>query len=291
MINFFKNLFKKPATNNKAQDTSESSGPLFGSEQNSPLILERSQPVEDFHPAANDPCFCNSGKTFGDCCGSTSRYRAPPFGVNIFEDYVDKKILKELRAFADEREGQPLTVIDNINSTPENVVKVRDERRVAERVFLGDYRQKINKLVKTIYTDLADMYYGQELDWFEAPDLMRYRPGGFYIRHADSQNMDVTTKLWTRVIDRDLSLLVYLNEDFEGGALTFTKFNYQIQPKAGTVVIFPSDHRYLHQAEKVTDGIRYALVSWSAVKGSTRISSRPPESAIRVDEPGCAGVS
>ena len=78
-------------------------------------------------------------------------------------------------------------------------------------------------------------------------------------------------------------MLIYLSNDFEGGELSFYKLNYQIRPQAGAVVLFPSDHRYLHQAETVKKGVRYAIVSWSAVKGIPKVACKPPECAIFLD--------
>lgn len=247
------------------------------------LLLESCEPVEDFNPKPGDLCFCGSDKPFNHCCGSTEAVRPPPFGLFMFENFVDPGYAKELVTFADQREGEPLLVIDNEASTADNIVKVPDKRRITERVDLGERRQEINDLVKNIFVELADKCVGRSLEWFEAPDLMRYREGGFYIRHADSQNMDANTRTWSKVIDRDLSLLIYLNDDFEGGELSLYKFNYQVWPKAGGVVMFPSDHRYLHQAEKVTKGVRYAIVSWASVRGIPKIAASPPDSAIMVE--------
>jgi predicted 2-oxoglutarate/Fe(II)-dependent dioxygenase YbiX len=249
----------------------------------SQLLLEPGGPVEDFHPNPDAPCFCGSGKSFNHCCGSTELVRPPPFGLFMFENYIDRKYADELVAYAEQRPGQPLMVIDNEASTPDNIVKVPDARRVTERVNLGERRQEINDLVREVFVQLAKQCVGKELDWYEAPDLMRYREGGFYMSHADSENMDPKTQKWSKVIDRDLSLLIYLNQDFEGGELSFYQFNYQVWPRAGGVAMFPSDHRYQHQAEKVTKGVRYAIVSWAAVRGVPKIAAKPPESAIMLD--------
>ncbi len=246
------------------------------------LLLAPGGPADDFNPNADDPCFCGSGKAFQHCCGSTELVRPPPFGLFMFENYLDSEYCKELVAYADQRQGEPLMVIDNEASTPDNIVRVADERRITERVDLGPRKQEINDLVKNIFIDLADKCVGRSLDWFEAPDLMRYREGGFYIRHADSENMDLKTQKWSKVIDRDLSMLIYLNDDFEGGELSFYKFNYQVWPRAGAAVMFPSDHRFLHQAEKVIKGVRYAIVSWASVKGMPKIAEKPPEPAILI---------
>jgi predicted 2-oxoglutarate/Fe(II)-dependent dioxygenase YbiX len=201
----------------------------------------------------------------------------------MFENYLDQEYCKDLVAYAEQRKGQPLMVIDNEASTPDNIVKVADKQRVTERVDLGERRGEINDLVKKIFVDLAEQCTGRSLEWFEAPDLMRYRPGGFYSKHADSENVDPQTRQWSKVIDRDLSLLIYLNNEYEGGELSFYKFNYQVWPRAGAVVMFPSDHRYLHQAEKVTQGVRYAIVSWASVRGIPKVASKPPKPAILLE--------
>jgi len=198
----------------------------------------------------------------------------------MFENYLEQEYVRDLTKFANQQAGQRLMVIDNDTSTPDNIVKVEDNRRIAERVELGKRQQEINDLVKTIFVDLADKCFGNSLDWFESPDLMRYRKGGFYIKHADSQNMDPHSRMWTKVIDRDLSMLIYLNGDYEGGELSSYKLNYQIRPRAGAVVLFPSDHRFLHQAEPVKKGIRYAIVSWASVKGIEKVAQKPPASAL-----------
>jgi predicted 2-oxoglutarate/Fe(II)-dependent dioxygenase YbiX len=249
----------------------------------SPMIIESNAPTPDFQPGGNDSCYCGSSKFFTDCCGSTEAIRPPPYGLFMFENYLDAEFVKELTSFANQRDGQRLMVINNDESTPDNIVKAEDQRRVAERVDLGERRQEINELVESVFVNLADKCFGKALDWFESPDLMRYREGGYYIKHADSQNMDVANRTWSKIIDRDLSLLIYLNDSYEGGELSFYKLNYQIRPRAGAVVLFPSDHRFLHQAETVKKGVRYAIVSWASVKGIEKVAQNPPGCAIFVE--------
>lgn len=174
-------------------------------------------------------------------------------------------------------------VIDRDASTADNIVRVEDPRRVAERVSLDDRRSEITQIIKTAFVELADRFLGQALNWYESPELMRYRPGGLYVDHADSQNMDPDTHQWTKVIDRDLSLLLYLNDDFEGGELFFNHFRYSLRPRAGMAVLFPSDNRYMHAAKQVTQGERFVIVSWAAAKGVPKISNQPPEPALPID--------
>lgn len=247
------------------------------------LITNGIEPESDFFPKRDESCYCQSEKLFYNCCGSTEVVRPPPVGLFMFENYLNSDVVDDLVEYANQCEGNPMMVIDKAKSTPNNIVKTIDEARITEHVLLGERHKEIVDLVKTSFMDLTHKCIGQSLEWFENPDLMRYREGGHYVRHADSQNFDTETGMWNKVIDRDLSLLLYLNDGYEGGELSFYKLNYQIRPRAGAAVLFPSDQRFLHQAETVKKGIRYAVVSWGALQGVPKIANQPPNSAILLD--------
>lgn len=90
-----------------------------------------------------------------------------------------------------------------------------------------------------------------ELRYWEAMNFIRYGEGQHFMEHHDhgfSYNCVV-------------SLVGYLNDDYEGGGLTFRLQNLSIKPKAGDLYVFPSNYMYPHVAEKVTSGIKYSLVT------------------------------
>jgi len=59
-----------------------------------------------------------------------------------------------------------------------------------------------------------------------------------------------------------LSLIGLLNDDFEGGELTFFD-DYKLDLKQGDVVVFPSCFLYPHKVNEITGGTRYSFVSWA----------------------------
>lgn len=264
-------------------------GNLFGAsktevppEKRPELILEPSSNVYDYVPDPIDMCFCGSEKFFKSCCGSREHSRKPPYGVFVFKNYLDAEKIQTLRDFADQCSGERVMVIERIPFSNETKY-VADERRVSEKVQIDAKQQLLNDIVKNTFLDLTEKCIGRELQWCEKPQLLRYHPGGFYINHADNENMSAETRTWTRVADRDLSLLIYLNDDFKGGELFFNKFNYRIKPQPGMAVLFPSDNRYMHTAETVTKGIRYAIVSWAAIRGTTKLYPTPPAESLFFD--------
>ena len=89
----------------------------------------------------------------------------------------------------------------------------------------------------------------------------RYEPGQEFKRHKDgvvtNENGDVSK----------LSYLIYLNDDFDGGATTFRDYlgtggerkkkQYIIQPIAGSALIFR--HERWHEGTPVINGSKYVL--------------------------------
>ena len=56
------------------------------------------------------------------------------------------------------------------------------------------------------------------------------------------------------------TLIIPLNDDFEGGGTAFTHKTFK--PKKGEAIIFPSNWCYLHQGNPVTSGTKRVIVTW-----------------------------
>lgn len=229
-------------------------------------------------PRRNEPCLCGSGNAFKACCGSLQADRNPPEGMFIIPNAISKATCEEIVNIGQVNDREWLTMrAPDPNSN--SLIEVKDQNRVTQGVKLGSSRQKIIQLVKDAFLRIEPLGDIKML-WYEEPGLLRYTPGGHYFRHADAERFNSATQHWERVLDRDLSLLMYVNEDYEGGRISFLNFNFRYKPKSGDLIVFPSDHRFLHEAERVTKGVRYAIVSWGAVEGGPRCKAKPIDSAI-----------
>jgi hypothetical protein len=60
-----------------------------------------------------------------------------------------------------------------------------------------------------------------------------------------------------------LSILTYLNDEYEGGELYFPELDYAIRPKKGMIIMFPGNLHYVHGVASITEGVRYTLSQWS----------------------------
>ncbi len=240
----------------------------------------------NFNPQRLDPCFCNSGKRFKHCCGSKDPNRAPPYGVNVVHNFISSEQCDDWVRRAETKERETLKVVDVEKSSRTNIVSKLDPNRVTESVVLGDLEDEMNLKIALALQTKIEPHYPCKIAWYESAILLRYTAGGHYKKHADSDNYNVEHKVQVKTLDRDVSLLLYLNDDYEGGGIKFSKFNYRYQPRKGDLVFFPSDFRYMHEAEKVISGVRYAAVSWSALSKVHRVMSGRPQNSIVLDEDG-----
>jgi hypothetical protein len=105
-------------------------------------------------------------------------------------------------------------------------------------------------------------------------DMCKYVPGGKLGFHYDG-------------IDGDKSLLytivAYFNDEYEGGEISFTvmedgkrrpgdnindpNIDFWVKPEPGSVIIFPSQSPYYHQAHEVKSGLKYMSTSSIFVEG------------------------
>lgn len=211
-----------------------------------------------------------------------SRRSVPP-GLVVIENFLSAALRQKLLEYAAAQPGRPSTV-----QTPGAVAGAAETRLSAERVTdyieIDGVAEEVHDVLRNVFVRQLGPHFGKAIEWYEKPELLRYQPGGHYSPHADSENWDPQARSWTRAMDRDYSMLLYLNDDFEGGSLTFPNFGLRLQPAAGMLVAFPSDHRYVHCAEPTEAGERLVLVCWCAAKGSPRVGGEPPPGATFIGE-------
>jgi predicted 2-oxoglutarate/Fe(II)-dependent dioxygenase YbiX len=116
---------------------------------------------------------------------------------------------------------------------------------------------ELQDLLKKEVYPLVEKYankMGISLSFGEGWQLVRYKAGQFFAEHVDK----------TEEFPRQISAVLYLNDDYEGGTITFTKLNKTFKPKANSLFIFPSSEEFMHSADPVTSGEKYVIVGfWS----------------------------
>ena len=106
-----------------------------------------------------------------------------------------------------------------------------------------------------------------DLCGLEALQLTRYNEGEYYNPHKDSLGSHNNVILCSdsphlNGYARKLSVVITLNDEFEGGNLLFRDHpnHPEFESRAGSIVVFPSF--LTHEVTPVTRGTRYSLVCW-----------------------------
>ncbi len=65
----------------------------------------------------------------------------------------------------------------------------------------------------------------------------------------------------------DIAAVTYFTDGYEGGKLFFSNIDYQIEPAAGTTIVFPATTMYEHGVTELVSGERLTMTSfWPRVK-------------------------
>jgi hypothetical protein len=94
--------------------------------------------------------------------------------------------------------------------------------------------------------------YGILTDSHDSYGILKYGKGQKFTNHIDDH----------KDYHRRVSTVYYLNDNYKGGEINFPRFNIKFKPKANQMIVFPSTYVYNHSVSEVTDGFRYAVVSW-----------------------------
>jgi len=125
---------------------------------------------------------------------------------------------------------------------------------------------KFEQAVAGCFREHVAPRYNCEFKSYEPVQFLGYPIGGHYKSHNDGENFNYETRQWERLMERDVSFLFYLNDQYGGGELEFTDLGLTIKPKKGMMIAFPSYKDFAHKVHPVTWGHRYSLVSWVATQ-------------------------
>jgi hypothetical protein len=212
----------------------------------------------------NSKCYNKGMTTINDQYGFSSKEELFP-GVWVYRDVIKKD----------------LDVINRLNEIGESAVKEGDSRyswtfgfvgyserrpsyRDCEDIKIGDIPSPANetqKLVNNLWSDLRKAQddavkdycnrFNVKMNYWEVMNCIRYGKGQHFQEHADHGFSYSAT----------VSLVAYVNDDYEGGNLFFPKIGLDIKPKAGDLYIFPSTYLFSHRAMPVEDGMKFSIVT------------------------------
>ena len=169
---------------------------------------------------------------------------------NVIGAEFTNKIISLIKKRADKN---LLVAQDKLNTDIRNVKGYQLNFKTPTNLFYWNYIKNEITRVYGFYKAKFPMMASSKINQI---DLLKYSVGGKYEVHTDHFTTNV----------RSLSVIINLNEGYEGGDLIFTDQKKievkRIKLGKGSIVFFPSNFMYPHSIEPITKGVRYSIVSW-----------------------------
>lgn len=166
----------------------------------------------------------------------------------------------------------PITILEIYNFC-KNIkdFKKTDDVTWSNRVMEPDDFQKVSpelfKKIKHIYLNRLKKQIEEKFNVVVKkadPSIVIWRPGDNQPPHADKEEPDGSPN---RSPFYDLSSLIYINDDYDGGEIFFPQHDIEINPSAGDAVFFPGDKFYLHGVNEIKNNNRFTIpVFWTVIE-------------------------
>ena len=182
--------------------------------------------------------------------------------VKVFDGFLNDEQNKKFLKFINSKTATPGTIVtDNAGTIKEDheVRKVEivplNVQECPSTTFWYHITKYLTQNIMNNYKEVTGSKYLNPVS-IENPQILKYPPGGKYEVHVDHY----------KTIPRMLSVIVFINDEYEGGDLIIHNPNStdteKIEKKRNRCVVFPSNHLYPHAVTPVTKGIRYTMVTW-----------------------------
>ena len=168
---------------------------------------------------------------------------------NIINDHFLEKIIPLI----DNKAKKHLGVRTEVDTSIRNVKGHHLQLEKPTDIF---YYNFIKKEIERLYYFYKAKFPLMCSEVINQIDLLKYSKGGKYEVHTDHYSNT----------PRHLSIIINLNDNYEGGDLIFTdqqlKEIKRLKLGKGSVTFFPSNFMYPHSIQPITEGTRYSIVAW-----------------------------
>lgn len=155
---------------------------------------------------------------------------------------------------------------------------ISDKNSIDQRKMLTSIRSAYKKVLLDYIKDWGADESFDKVNNFNLKDGSWQIPNFGILHHSktpDDYSMSMTYHTDTHQYDTErggnhfiLTITMYLNDDYEGGELTFLNEDdgdvIHYRPKAGDITVFPSAVPYWHGVERVESGNRYLIRTFLA---------------------------
>jgi hypothetical protein len=155
-----------------------------------------------------------------------------------------------------ETTGDPNSTINkNFRDAGSLFVNYKDKEITQFLSVKDEFFLSLSNIFFSYFSKLENDYkldYSVDTSFHHDYEILKYGIGQHVSNHVDDSHTH----------HRRVSIVYYLNEDYDGGEIVFPRFGINYKPKANQLLLFPSNYMYNHTVTPVKSGERYTVVSW-----------------------------
>jgi hypothetical protein len=176
--------------------------------------------------------------------------------VYIIEDLVEEQDLKSVISYL--RNNQ--VSIDESGYSPFGVYTGNNGTQDLHIAFDNNYK-KVKKIIEDSFqckvydegmTSIVELKTGDSMP--------------VHLDHGSAANKSVGLKTGAGHPTRDISSVLYYNDDYEGGEIYFPNQDLLIKPKPGMFICFPAKDEFPHQVKEIKSGYRWCSTAFWCIK-------------------------
>lgn len=174
------------------------------------------------------------------------------FKAKEFVDFLTKEETLEILNFAKSSNLWEVTGSNNFWDT--RIINAFSINQVSPKIgkILNDIKARIVLAAKDSYGISEGIY----------PDLLqvtRWYDGMQLTPHSD--NMEGTDHEQFHK-HRSYGVVIYLNNDYDGGKTFYPQHDYEVNPEPGKMAIHPADTNHMHGVTQISGNTRYTLTTF-----------------------------
>jgi hypothetical protein len=133
--------------------------------------------------------------------------------------------------------------------------------RSIKSAYMSEEISEILEKVFTLVYEKAKTLYGVDINFFKKSTLqiVKFIKGFALEPHVDTLSVE----------SLHIASVYYINDDYEGGEISFPDHNIKIKPKANSIILFPGNENYVHEVFEVVGGERNSSSMWFQFTDST----------------------
>jgi hypothetical protein len=184
-----------------------------------------------------------------------------PDTIKIIKDFIPQTDINMFLKF-----GKRMATIEK-DRTHHFTVSANNVDNVELRELFVRYEDKLRST--------AEELYGLKLNKDRGLDLFIHPEGSYLEPHTDiidyhqeevydqGNLFAEQEKAWPFLWSGHLSIITYLNKDYDGGVLYFPDQGIEIVPEPGLFVCFPGNLHFLHGVTKTAGATRFTISLWT----------------------------